>query len=107
MTENQAFVLYDINGTLKPYLQAGNQSLNVEKLFYYTKDGNAMLTTNTEAEVKGMLWLEPSRQLMIFIPPELENSIFTKMFFFNGQGLEHFEYVDQWGGEVKLYKVKF
>lgn len=107
MSENQAFVLYDINGTLKPYLQAGNQFLNVEKLFYYTKDGNALLTTNPDAEVKGMLWLEPSRQLMIFISPELENSMFTKMFFFNGQGLEHFEYVDQWGGEVKLYKVKF
>lgn len=107
MAENQAFVLYDINGTLKPYLQSGNQFLNVEKLFYYTKDGNAVLTTNVDAEVKGMLWLEPSRQVMIFISPELENSIFTKMFFFNGQGLEHFEYVSQWGGEVKLYKVKF
>jgi hypothetical protein len=29
------------------------------------------------------------------------------MFLFNGQGLQNFEYVNNWGGEVKLYKVKF
>jgi len=107
VAQNQAFVIYDINGTLKPYLQAGNQFLNIEKLFYFTKEGIGKAAINEDAEVKGLLWLEPGRQTAIFIPPELENSLFTSMFFFNGQGLEHFEYIDNWGGEVKLFKVKF
>jgi hypothetical protein len=107
MTESQSFVIYDINGTLKPYLQTGNQFLNVEKLFYYNSDGTVTLTTNNDAEVKGMVWLDQSRRIVVFISPELENSLFTRMFFFNGYGLEHFQYIGQWGGEVKLYKVKF
>lgn len=107
LTTNQAFVLYDINGTLKPYLQAGNQFLSVEKLIYFDSNGNPFTATTDNAEVKGLLWLDQSRNIIVFIPPELENSIFTRMFFFNGQGLENFEYVNQWGGELKLFKVKF
>jgi hypothetical protein len=104
--QNQGFVIYDINNTMKPYLQAGNQFLDVEKLLYFTKEGYGKILTNEEAAVKGLLWLEPGRQTVIFIPPELENSLFTQMFFFEGTGLQNFEYIDSWGGEVKLYKVK-
>jgi len=107
MGQNQAFVLYDIEDNLKPYLQSGNQFLEVEKLFYFKKDGTPNFIISEEAEVKGLLWLDPSRQLIIFIPPELENSIFTRLYFFNGEGLENFEFVNSWGGEVKLFKVKF
>jgi hypothetical protein len=28
------------------------------------------------------------------------------MFFFNGAGLQKFELVNNWGGEVKLYRLK-
>ncbi|MEM7819492.1 MAG: hypothetical protein QXD48_01545 [Candidatus Aenigmatarchaeota archaeon] len=107
MGQSQAFVLYDINGTIKPYLQAGNQFLNVEKIFYFNRDGQGIITTSPDAEVKGLLWLDPSRQAIIFIQSELENALFTRMFFFNGAGLKHFEFIKQWGGEVKLFKVKF
>lgn len=107
MGQNQAFVIYDIEDNLKSYLQAGNQFLDVEKMFYFTKDGTGRLVMSEDAEVKGLLWLDPSRQVVIFIPPEMESSMFTRMFFFNGEGLEHFEFVNSWGGEVKLFKVKF
>ena len=45
--------------------------------------------------------------MLIHIPPELENSMFTRMFFFNGYGMENFEFVNNWGGEVKLFRVIF
>ncbi|MFH0832269.1 MAG: hypothetical protein V1900_00910 [Candidatus Aenigmatarchaeota archaeon] len=107
MAEQQSFVLYEINGTIKPYLQQGSQFLSVEKIFYVTKDGMGAVKTYPDSEIKGLLWLTPDRQLLIYIPPELENSLFTKMYFFNGQGLENFEFVNNWGGEVKLFRVKF
>jgi hypothetical protein len=51
--------------------------------------------------------VQPDKRVAIFMPPEIQNSMFTRMFLFDGAGLEHFELVNQWGGEVKLYKVNF
>ena len=105
--QNQAIVVYDTNGTLIPYLQQGAQFAKIEKIFYFTKTGEAVLRQIQDAEVKGLVWADPSKQLVMMISPELENAMFTRMFLFNGAGLEHFELVNSWGGEVKLYKVKF
>jgi dolichyl-phosphooligosaccharide-protein glycotransferase len=108
MSEQQSFVIYEFNKTsMIPYLQQGSNVVKVEKLFYFNKNGFGLMHYEPDAEVKGMLWLSPERQTLIFIPPELENSMFTRMFLFNGQGLEYFEYVDSWGGEVKLFKLDF
>lgn len=107
VSQSQAFVIYDIDDELKPYFQGGNQFIDVEKMFYFKKDGTGQFVINEDAEIKGLLWLDPSRQVVIFIPPELESSMFTRMYFFNGQGLEHFEFINSWGGEVKLFKVNF
>lgn len=99
------FVLYETNNTLRPFLQQQGQLLKVEKLFYFDRQGNGRITFEPEAEVKGLLWLDGSRQIIVFIQPELEQSLFTRMFFFNGLGLEKFEFIREWGGEVKLFKV--
>ena len=112
MSQNQAFLLYEINNTMKPYLQQGGMLATVEKIFYYTREGAGFTHIYPEADVKGLIWLSPDRQIIIYIPPELENALFTKMYFFNGynlnnQPLEHFEFINNWGGEVKLFKVKF
>ncbi len=104
--QNQAIVIYDTNGTMVPYLQQGNQFVKISKIFYFTGNG-AVLRQTPEAEVNSLIWMDPSKQLIVMIQPELENAIFTKMFFFNGAGLEHFELVNSWGGEVKLFKIKF
>jgi len=40
------------------------------------------------------------------MPPELVDALFTRMFFFDGAGLKNFELVHNWGGEVKLFRVK-
>ncbi|MBI2971126.1 MAG: hypothetical protein HYY37_01760 [Candidatus Aenigmarchaeota archaeon] len=105
--QNQAFVIFEANSTLSAFLQQGNHVVKVEKIFYFTRDGRGVLITAPDAEVKGLLWVDPTQQLVVFMQPELQNSMFTKMYFFNGQGLDKFELVGSWGGEVKLFKVKF
>ncbi|MCX6818581.1 MAG: hypothetical protein NT129_01110 [Candidatus Aenigmarchaeota archaeon] len=112
ISQNQAFLLYEINNTMKPYLQQGGQVLTVEKIFYYTKEGLGYTRVYPGSEVKGLIWLSPDRNVIIYIPPELENALFTRLYFFNGnnvngQPLEHFEFVNNWGGELKLFRVLF
>ena len=106
LAQNTAFVLYESNDTFRAFLQQQGQLARVEKLYYFDRQGNAQIVTDMAADVKGLLWLDPSRQVVLFAPPELENSLFTRMFLFNGAGLEKFEFVNSWGGEVKLFRVK-
>ncbi len=106
-SEREAFLIYERNGTLTSFWQSNNQLLKIEKLFYVQKDGTGRIAVNDDAEVKGMLWVDPGKSAVIFMTPELEDSLFTRMFLFNGLGLEHFEPVGNWGGEVKLYRVRF
>lgn len=104
--QNAFFVLYDINNTMSAFLQQNNQAFRVEKVFYFTQEGGVLKIEN-DAVVKGMIWVHPTREVIIYIPPEIENSMFTRMFLFNGQGLTRFEPVQNFGGEVKLFRVKF
>ncbi len=107
LSQNTGFVIYESNNTLRPFLQQQGQILRVEKLAYFDAQGNGQTVIDRGADIKGLLWLDPSRQVVLFVPPELEESLFTKMFLFNGAGLEKFEYVNGWAGEVKLFRVKF
>ena len=107
MNQRNAFVVYEVNGTLIPYFQQDNQLATVESIFYFTKEGAGQIRTAPDSELKGLIWMDPSKQVMVFIPPELANSLFTRMFLFNGAGLEKFDFVNSWGGEVKLFKVNF
>jgi hypothetical protein len=65
--------------------------------------------TNLNASVEridGLIWIDPSFQNLIYFAPSIKDSIFTKTFFFDGEGLKHFQlvYVNP---EIKLYKVNF
>jgi len=110
LENNQAFVVNEknISGVLSytPYLKQGPAFAKVGKIVYFS--GNHMfLKPIKDAEVPGMIWMDPSKQIIYVIPEEIENSMFTRMYFFNGAGLSHFQLVNNWGGEVKLFKVKF
>jgi len=117
LSASQKFVLYEKNNTLIPYFQAQNQFQPVEKAFFFDNTGTPHLITQNEAEVKGMLWVFPGKSALIYIPPQLENSLFTKLFLFNGMNFDGtpvkgFEYVNGWPSnswfkEVRLYKVNF
>jgi asparagine N-glycosylation enzyme membrane subunit Stt3 len=107
LDQNSAFVLYERNETINAFLQQQGQLIGVGKLAYFDRTGVWKMSVNPNSGVPGLLWLDPSRQALLYIPPELENSLFTRMFLFNGAGLEKFEFINSWGGEVKLFKVRF
>ncbi len=107
ISQEQAFVVIEKDGSVQGFIQAGTQIGEVENVFYFTKDGNGVMKTSKDPQIMGMIWLSPDKGTIIFIPKELENSLFTRMYLFNGAGLENFEFVNSWGGEVKLFKVKF
>lgn len=108
-SQQESFVLYDSNNTPVVFLQqqGSPEPLKVARFLYFTPDGIGRLYTQSDARVDGFLWIDSTKQAVLFIPSQLENALFTRMFLFNGQGLQHFEFVNNWGGEVKLYKVKF
>jgi dolichyl-diphosphooligosaccharide--protein glycosyltransferase len=97
-------VVVQQNTTLSAFLLSNNQLVPIEKFFYYTNQGGIM-KMQPDATAKGLVILEPNKQAIIFVPQEITDSMFTRMFFFNGQGLKNFEYVNSWGGEVKLFKI--
>jgi len=80
----------------------------VIKEIVYFEDGQQKYLTfpNVTNTIDGMLWVDPSYRLVIFMEPEIKDSIFTRMFFWDGQGLEHFELVYS-NPEIKLFEVNF
>ena len=77
------------------------------RLIIASPDGLRVIE-DTTGEIQGTIFVpDPSGSTIVYMPEELENSVFTKMFFFNGIQLDKFELVGNWGNEFKLYKVKF
>lgn len=102
----EALLIYEKNETFTLYLQQGNQVAEIKKFFYFINT-TGYLKEKPDAEIDGMVWLSPDKQWLVYMPKELENALFTRMFLFNGEDLKHFELVRNFGGEVKLFKVKF
>jgi len=58
----------------------------------------------TNQSVRFTVWIPKHYSYLILIPPNQRNTIFTKMFFLEGQGLEHFKQVFR-NEQVKIYEV--
>ena len=109
------------------YVQGKNAAL-LEELLYY--DGDSVKTVrisdvNKTALVQGLdslvqqlgyrmsnqtvpitTWIAKDSRMIVVIPPNLRNTMFTRMFFLEGQGLEHFKQVFR-NEQVKIYEVEF
>ncbi len=106
ISAQQSFIIVETNQSLKGLIQQGDKVVEVEYLAYFNENGQGKLVKSLDSSFKGLLWLDPSRNVLVFTPPEIQNSMFTRMFLFDGGGLQKFELVKNWGGEVKLFKVK-
>jgi len=90
------------NNTLIPVLN--NKYIAREIIFF--QNGQMFTNTfNTSETVDGTVWVDSSFRTAIFLSPAIRNSIFTRLFFFDGQGLNDFQLVFN-NGEVKIFKVK-
>jgi len=113
LSQSQSIVLCQQNNTIAPcsnttigLFQSGEQFARIRKVVWPTDTGLVTMEDKS-AEVPGtVLVLDSSAQVIAYLRPELENALFTRMFFYNGAGLDKFELVKSWGGEVKLFKVK-
>jgi len=62
----------------------------IRRIIYFQGGTRIAKEYNVENSIDGLLWVDPSFGLVIFMEPEVYKSLFTNMFFFNGQGLEEF-----------------
>jgi hypothetical protein len=60
---------------------------------------------NATDSIDALLWVDPSYRLVIFMQPEVRDSVFTKMFFWDGKDLNNFDLKFN-NPEVKIFKVK-
>lgn len=91
---------------LVPYLMNRD---SIRYLVYYSDGTPVIIDTSLygkKPSIKGMVILDPSLQYLFFAEEDLANSMFTKMFFLNGLGLEKFKLVFN-NPEVKIYEVDF
>ncbi|MBS3054184.1 MAG: hypothetical protein J4431_01455 [Candidatus Aenigmarchaeota archaeon] len=105
---NQAFLVnYDtVQDRMQAFLSQNNNLFRVKQTFFVDKNGNGVIYTAPEAEIAGIVWVDSGRNVIIYMQPELQDAMFTRLMLYNGAGLEHFELVKDWGSEVKLYRVK-
>ena len=87
----------------------GIRNAFIREIVYY--NGNQQIRavyngTATENVIDGLLWVDTSFQIVIFMEANVRDSVFTKMFFWNGDDLKNFELVYS-NQEVKIFKVKF
>jgi dolichyl-diphosphooligosaccharide--protein glycosyltransferase len=108
------------NNTLMAVINSPQQGIRnalVKEIVYFDDTGTKHLDfSNYTNTLEGMAWATPSFGILgkwgnvivpstvIYMPPEIKDSIFTKLFFFDGQGLSKFKLVFN-NPEVKIYKV--
>ena len=113
-----------VNGTsFIPVLNIPEQGIRnkvISRIVYMDVNGSIITKdySTMSNSIPGFLWALPNfgvagstGQLIapyyvIFMSPEIEDSLFTRMFFYNGQGLQNFKLVYQ-NPEVKIFEVIF
>ncbi len=77
----------------------------VRNTVYFTNSGQ-QTDKSENATLEGTFWVDPSYTSAFYMTPDVQSSTFTKLYFYDGAGLEHFKQVYS-NGEVKIYKVDF
>jgi len=84
----------------------GVRNMVIKEVVYYENGEKHLTFENTTNTIDGMLWVDSTYSTAFFMVPEIRDSVFTKMFFFSGEGLSHFELVYS-NSEIRLFKVIF
>lgn len=103
-----SIVISNKDGRLIPIVTQNGRSAVVKNMLVFQNGQGQLLnfaanSTNTEF-VDGLLWVDPNFSSVIFMEPSIRDSVFTRMFFFNGVGLNNFKLVFD-NSEVKIFKV--
>jgi hypothetical protein len=100
--------------------EQGIRNRIVQGIAYMQADGQVVTEDYSDRanSIPGFVWAIPTfgvigstGQLIvpyyvIYMQPDVENSLFTRMFFYNGEGLQHFKLRYQ-NAEVRIFEVIF
>jgi len=100
---NGEITLVRTNDTWTPVF---NNQVVIKEIIYFENDQMKYIKNNSTNAVEGLVWVQPDYRTIIFMQQNVRDSIFTKLFFFNGEGLGHFKLV-YGNGELKIFKVIF
>ena len=98
---------YDQDGVWIVVMKKDDKNYLFKKEITYVNDTVQMLDfSEMNNTLPGTVWLHPDKSYIVFIPPNLENSLFTRMFFYEeNETLKNFELVFK-NKQVKIYKLK-
>ncbi|MFB6088896.1 MAG: STT3 domain-containing protein [Candidatus Aenigmatarchaeota archaeon] len=99
-------VLDMTNQTFVPKIQNQGREAVFERMLMYQNGEVNEISFKDEYNntIDGTLWVHPQFSFVVYIPPHLEDSMFTKMFFREGEGLDKFDRVFR-NSYVKIYKL--
>jgi asparagine N-glycosylation enzyme membrane subunit Stt3 len=83
-----------------------NRNIVKNVIYYQNNQPQQFQYANATDIVDGLVIVDPSFQQATYLDPTIMGSVFTKLYFGNGQGLQHFKLVYD-NGEVKIFKVIF
>jgi len=104
------------NNKLVPILNIPQQGIRnaIIKDVIFFQSGNQINQVNENATLDGLVVIDPSFQIITFIDSTIRDSVFTNMFFFNGNGISDFGIskltrfeLKYSNPEVKIFKVIF
>jgi hypothetical protein len=98
-------LLLNFNGeSWTALIKQGPTTTEIKRLYYFV-DESPYLSEKADAEPSDpLLIVSKSYGEMFILSGNLEKNLLTQLQFFNGQNLEHFEFVKDFGGEIKLFK---
>lgn len=87
--------------------QQGIRNAIIKEIEYYENGMRKRYNYgNASNVIDGLLWIDPSYRFAIYMDPVIKNSIFSRMFFWNGEGLKHFRLVYS-NPEIRVFRVIF
>ncbi len=106
---NGIITLVQKNKTFIPILNLPAQGITnsvVEEIDYFDNLGEHKHRFTQYKTFPGLVWVDPSYKYVVYMPPSVKDSIFAKMFFWNGDDLKHFKLVYS-NPEIRVFKVIF
>jgi dolichyl-phosphooligosaccharide-protein glycotransferase len=88
------------------YPTQGIRNVVVRDVVYYENSREVRMRFNDTQAIDGMVYVDPSYQAALFMDSAVRDSVFTRMFFFNGEGLSNYKLVYS-NPEIRVYKVVF
>ncbi len=95
-----------VNDSFVPVYETAEGKGTFERMMYYENgELKERMFEDEQNVISGTLWVHPQYYMVTYIPEFQEDSMFTRMYFEEGEGLENFEQVFR-NDFVKIYRLE-